>query len=267
MVAGLLVAFLGGAAPDAAAATCRNADVVFYSTDSTRLAQWLGPERSACAEYYISVMPVAEGNPRPLVAPAIRAVGSQFHAMAEIRLNPWGLWVAANGKTWFEAGVEVRRRMATAGYDVAQGDTWALNEVGAPSTQLLGVDVLTDTGTARDDVLEFVRGLYTGEPGMPPAPGLVFAANPTQITTDLALYKQRLRSWFRDAEFWIDTRKVHCFDPASGENLTRDAEAGAKLTREAEEMREADLAASVDADGQRPSQGTGTAPAGGSSRV
>lgn len=94
--------------------------------------------------------------------------------------------------------------MATAGYDVAQGDTWALNEVGAPSTQLLGVDVLTDTGTARDDVLEFVRGLYTGEPGMPPAPGLVFAANPTQITTDLALYKQRLRSWFRDAEFWME---------------------------------------------------------------
>jgi hypothetical protein len=204
VVAGLVVAFLGGAAPDAAAAACRNADVVFYSTDSTRLAQWLGPERSPCADYYISVMPVAEGNPRPLVAPAIRAVGSQFHAMAEIRLNPWGLWVAANGKTWFEAGVEVRRRMATAGYDVAQGDTWALNEVGAPSTQLLGVDVLTDTGTARDDVLEFVRGLYTGEPGMPPAPGLVFAANPTQITTDLALYKQRLRSWFRDAEFWME---------------------------------------------------------------
>jgi len=202
VVTGLAVAILGGAAPDATAAACRTADVVFYSTDSTRVAQWLGPERSACADYYISVMPVAEGNPRPAVAPAIRAVGPQFHAMAEVRLNPWAIWVAANGKTWFEAGVEVRRRMATAGYDVAQGDTWALNEVGAPSTQLLGVDVFTDTGTARDDVLEFVRGLYTGDVGMPPAPGLVFAANPTEITTELALYKERLRSWFRDAEFW-----------------------------------------------------------------
>ncbi len=32
------------------------------------------------------------------------------------------------------------------------------------------------------------------------------------------------------------------FDPAYGENLTRDAEAGAALTREAEEDRRADLA-------------------------
>ena len=50
----------------------------------------------------------------------------------------------------------------------------------------------------------------------------------------------------RDAEFWIDTRKVHCFDPASGDNLTRDAEAGAALTREATEDREADLAEKVE---------------------
>jgi multiple sugar transport system ATP-binding protein len=48
----------------------------------------------------------------------------------------------------------------------------------------------------------------------------------------------------RDAEFWIDTRKIHCFDPASGDNLTRDAEAGAALTREANEDRESDLARS-----------------------
>ena len=50
----------------------------------------------------------------------------------------------------------------------------------------------------------------------------------------------------RDAEFWIDTRKIHCFDPASGDNLTRDAEAGAALTREATEDRESDLARSRD---------------------
>jgi multiple sugar transport system ATP-binding protein len=46
----------------------------------------------------------------------------------------------------------------------------------------------------------------------------------------------------RDAEFWIDTRKIHCFDPESGDNLTRDAEAGAELTRQATEDREADQA-------------------------
>ncbi|MBN9793360.1 MULTISPECIES: ABC transporter ATP-binding protein [Pseudonocardia] len=41
----------------------------------------------------------------------------------------------------------------------------------------------------------------------------------------------------RDAEFWLDARKIHVFDPESGENLTRDPEAGAELTRIAAEDR------------------------------
>ncbi|MCZ2831073.1 sn-glycerol-3-phosphate ABC transporter ATP-binding protein UgpC [Modestobacter sp. VKM Ac-2986] len=41
----------------------------------------------------------------------------------------------------------------------------------------------------------------------------------------------------RDADFWLDTRKVHVFDPHTGENLTRDAQAGAELTRMATEDR------------------------------
>ncbi len=41
----------------------------------------------------------------------------------------------------------------------------------------------------------------------------------------------------RDAEFWLDTRKAHVFDPETGDNLTRDAEAGAELTRLAEQDR------------------------------
>jgi multiple sugar transport system ATP-binding protein len=45
----------------------------------------------------------------------------------------------------------------------------------------------------------------------------------------------------REAEFWLDSRKVHVFDPGTGENLTRDAEAGAELTRMAAEEREEQL--------------------------
>jgi multiple sugar transport system ATP-binding protein len=41
----------------------------------------------------------------------------------------------------------------------------------------------------------------------------------------------------RDAEFWLDARKIHIFDPATGDNLTRDAEAGAELTRLANQDR------------------------------
>jgi multiple sugar transport system ATP-binding protein len=48
----------------------------------------------------------------------------------------------------------------------------------------------------------------------------------------------------RDAEFWLDSRKVHVFDPTTGENLTRDAEAGAALTRMATEDREEQIAQS-----------------------
>lgn len=42
------------------------------------------------------------------------------------------------------------------------------------------------------------------------------------------------------AELWIDTRRIHLFDPETGENLTRDVEAGAELTRMAAEDRKRD---------------------------
>jgi multiple sugar transport system ATP-binding protein len=41
----------------------------------------------------------------------------------------------------------------------------------------------------------------------------------------------------REAEFWLDSRRVHVFDPTTGENLTRDAQAGAELTRMATQDR------------------------------
>ncbi|GAA1706627.1 ABC transporter ATP-binding protein [Propioniferax innocua] len=40
-----------------------------------------------------------------------------------------------------------------------------------------------------------------------------------------------------DAELWVDGRRMHVFDVETGENLTRDAEAGARLTEEANEER------------------------------
>ena len=37
----------------------------------------------------------------------------------------------------------------------------------------------------------------------------------------------------RPADLWLDTRRLHLFDPKTGENLTRDAAEGARLTEEA----------------------------------
>jgi len=44
------------------------------------------------------------------------------------------------------------------------------------------------------------------------------------------------------ARLWLDTRRVHIFDPGTGENLTRDAEAGAALTAEAAAVRAEQIA-------------------------
>jgi multiple sugar transport system ATP-binding protein len=41
----------------------------------------------------------------------------------------------------------------------------------------------------------------------------------------------------QETAFWLDSARVHVFDPATGDNLTRDAEAGAELTRLAAEDR------------------------------
>jgi multiple sugar transport system ATP-binding protein len=51
-------------------------------------------------------------------------------------------------------------------------------------------------------------------------------------------------------ELWVDTSRIHIFDPESGENLTRDAEAGAELTRLAREERERELALARERDAQ-----------------
>ncbi|MBG6179599.1 ABC transporter ATP-binding protein [Arthrobacter sp. CAN_A1] len=77
------------------------------------------------------------------------------------------------------------------------------------------------------------------------------------VTLDAA---SRIRGG-REAEIWLDTRKLHLFDPESGENLTRDAEAGAALTAEAGEERAEEIATAQEADrvnGHGNQQGNGS---------
>lgn len=218
----VVAALLAPAGARPADSSCVHTDAVFYSTDTVALAARLHAAQSACADYYLSVTPKTDGSgsPRAGVAPVVRANGPQFHAMTEVRLIPWGNWVNKPGNCdvsqtescWYQAGVEVRREMVGAGFDVSQGDTWAINEVGSPThpNETMAEAVFLGTPHAREDLLDFIRGLYTGTglPDMQPAPGLVFAANPTQTTTDstgaLDGYKQALRSWYQDGPFWSD---------------------------------------------------------------
>ena len=62
---------------------------------------------------------------------------------------------------------------------------------------------------------------------------------PAQVVVELPA-SSRVRGGSQ-AKLWLNTSKMHVFDPQTGENLTRDEEAGAELTREANEERKADI--------------------------
>jgi hypothetical protein len=178
--------------------SCRPLRAVFYAaTDWLRLATKLAAAASPCAEYYVSI-PAIVGNrtqPRPGAAPRIRALGPNFHAMAEIHFTAWSRWVAETGSSWHTAGVTARQRMAEAGYDVAAGDTWALNE--------LSTAVRRGEGNARTNIREFLRGLYEGD-GSRPTKGAALVVGFGQRTGDVSVYQNTLQSWLTDSVFWTD---------------------------------------------------------------
>ena len=184
------------------AAACAPLRAVFYApTDWRRLATRLAATPSPCAQYYISVPPVGDKTqPRVDEAWRIRALGPSFHALAEISVTGWTAWVASTGSSWYDAGVEARRRMATAGYDVGLGDTWALNELSSAVRQ--------GTGNARANMRAFLNGLHDGDGALPSVRGTVFIAGIGQATSDLSLYQARLQDWYEDAGFWNDLSRV-----------------------------------------------------------
>ena len=181
-----------------ASASCRPLRAVFYAaTDFLRLATKLAANASPCAQYYVSIPPLVadKTQPRRDQAWRIRALGPNFHAMAEIHFATWTRWVASTGSSWYVAGTTARERMAAAGYDVSQGDTWVVDEVTSA--------VRRGTGTARADLREFLRGLYEGD-GTQPTRGAVFVIGLGQQTSDVSLYQTNLQNWLSDSGFWAD---------------------------------------------------------------
>jgi hypothetical protein len=181
-----------------APAQCRPLRAVFYAaSDWMRLATKLAASASPCADYYISIPPIVadKTQPRPDQAWRIRALGPRFHAMAEIHFATWSRWVGTTGSSWHDAGVTARQRMAAAGYDVAQGDIWALNEAGSA--------IRRGEGDARANLREFLRGLYEGD-GTRPTRGAVFVIGLGQRTADVSVYQSTVQGWLADSAFWSD---------------------------------------------------------------
>ena len=179
--------------------TCRPLRAIFYAPgDWLRLATTLAAKASPCAHYYVSVPPVVadKTRQRPGQAPRIRALGPTFHALAEIHLSTWQKWVARTGSTWHQAGIDARRKMAAAGFDVAAGDTWALNEVTSAMRR--------GDGSQRANLREFLRGLFDAGGEGPATRGVVFVVGIGQRVPGVGTYKARSQEWLQDAAFWVD---------------------------------------------------------------
>lgn len=177
--------------------------VLWGGTQALELAR--GLEDSDCLEYFVTVPPEDTNRTRLRTRAAFQAVrgaSPNIHSVAEIRYTGetgWREWAAKAGQSSYEAGVEARRRMGDAALDMEGGDTWAFNE--------LSPEVLADKPGWREDVLEFMRGLYDGGPGMPKARGIVFNIFVPSDTTDLAGYKASLKAWLEDEDFWTEIDK------------------------------------------------------------
>jgi len=184
----------------ASTAACTPLRLVFYSpTDWLRLATKLAANQAQCAEYYVSIPPLAadKTNFRPDQPWRIRALGANFHAVCEISYNGWSSWVSTTGASWYDAGVEARRRMAAQGFDVSAGDIWAVNESSSAVRQ--------GTGNARKNLRDLVRGLYDAGGEGPAVKGAVYVIGAAgQPNTSLSLYKGTLELWLGDDAFWND---------------------------------------------------------------
>jgi hypothetical protein len=186
---------------------CRlHVEAVFWSVntpDWLTIARALAADPSPCADYYISVPPQANDKtkPRCLQDDLVRALGPRIHPVNEMTLGTkvgWLNWVnAVPGRTWFDAGVEFRRRMAECGYRFDLGETWLLNEF--------------DRSTRRDEppytraaMKGLLRGLYYGDGTGPVAPGIVEIgiAYTHQNIPDVEGYKTEMKAWLEDSGFW-----------------------------------------------------------------
>jgi hypothetical protein len=168
-------------------------EAVFYTQSAWgTLADALAADPSPCVDYWVSLPAYSEHkeDPRGGGEPELmRARSPQVHALAEFHWTTW----SSDSRSWYDKGVEFRRRMDDAGYDVLAGDTWAVNEL--PSS-------VRSDDAVRQNVEDLVRGLYTGPAGDPPAKGVVWTVGMGQNTTNFSVYEPNLQDWLSDSHFW-----------------------------------------------------------------
>jgi hypothetical protein len=158
---------------------------------------------SPCVTWWVSLPPVLDEGGRKTVPRRgrvldriheLRASGVAIHAAAEFHWHSWVRYLAEEGGTWYDAGVEFRRRMDEQGYDAAAGDAWVIDEF--PSS------VRRDVNGARVHARNLVRGLFDG--GTTRRRGAIFNFGVGSAMENYSVYKPQWRDLLCDAPFWED---------------------------------------------------------------
>lgn len=183
----------------AAIVGCTSATTVLLYSELTyelRLPLAFADAQDPCTRYYVDLphLSVDTTMPRP-DADKVHALGPNFHAMAEFSWSGWSRWIAESPGTrsWELAGKVFRKRMIDAGYDLARGDTWVINEF--PSTTRTGE---ANVWTHERDV---VKALYEGD-GSRTSQGVVLLAGMGQHLQNFAEYKPNVQGWLQETAFW-----------------------------------------------------------------
>lgn len=192
-----------GLVDEEAAGCARPNEVLIWGTRNfNEILGAIEANRSPCSTFWVSLPPVADTAGRKTVPRQgdvldrihdLQDRGVKIRAMAEFHWTSWRGWVEANGKTWYDAGVEFRRRMDLAGYDPTAGDTWVVDEL--PSSVRAGLE------DARTHAMSAVRGLYEG--ATPNVRGAVLVVGLGIDTTYFTEYRGVLEDWLCDAPFWV----------------------------------------------------------------
>jgi len=187
---------------EAAGCTRPNEVVIWGTRNFYELLGSIEANRSPCSTFWVALPPVADSAGRKTIPRQgdvldrihdLQDRGVKIRAMAEFHWTSWSGWVQANGRSWYDAGVEFRRRMDEAGYDPTAGDTWVVDEF--PSAVRSNID------GGRGKAMAAVRGLYEG--ATPNMRGAVLVVGMSIQMTYFAEYRQVLENWLCDAPFWV----------------------------------------------------------------
>lgn len=171
--------------------------VVLYSeaTFEFTLPNAFAAAQEPCTRYYVQLPHLNPDTtmPRP-DADKVHQLGPNFRAAAEFSWSGWARWIAESPGTrsWSQAGKLFRQRMVDAGYDVARGDTWVINEF--PSTTRSGEgDVWTNERAV-------VKALFEGNGAT--SQGIVLLAGMGQGLQNFSVYKPNVKNWLAEDAFW-----------------------------------------------------------------